>query len=360
MAKKILGYVEMEWICPRCGVKNPGTQKTCAACGGPQPGDTKFQQREGQPLIKGEEAEKIAQARPDVHCGFCGARNPWDAKVCVQCGADLKAAQTRTSGEVVGAFSSAPTPDRPCPSCGQMNPAGALRCSNCGATMAAAEPAQPAAPARKPLKLSRKGMIFAVIGGIVLVILCLVLALSGGKTDTVSASVQSTSWMTQVMIEQYQPVSRQGWLSELPVEAQVGACDYRYSYTSAEPQPVSTEVCGTPYTVDQGTGFGQVVQDCEYQVYAEYCDYTVNEWVEVDRLQAQGSDLFPQLPQAGLTGDERLGTSTAVYTIVFDTDQGLLTYETSDLTLFQQAQPGSRWVLEVKKSGQVTDARPES
>lgn len=361
MAKKTLGYVEMEWICPRCGSKNPGPQKTCSTCGGPQPVEVKFQQRKAQQLIKGEEAEKIAQARPDVHCSFCGARNQWDAVVCVQCGADLKGAQQRTQGEVAGAFSSAPAPDKPCPSCGQLNPAGALRCSNCGASMeAAAAPVLPSAGAKKPLKLSPALLAVGIIGVIALVVLCIVLASSSGKTETVSAAVQSTSWMTQVAVEAFQPVSRQGWLTDIPAEAQMGVCEYRFAYTSSEPQPVSTEVCGTPYTIDQGTGFGQVVQDCEYEVYAEYCDYTINEWVEADRLQLQGSDLFPQLPQAALASDERLGDSNAVYTILFDTGQGVLPYETTDLYLFQQAQPGSRWQLEINRSGKVVSAQPES
>lgn len=358
MAKKKLGYVEMEWICPRCGSKNAGPQKTCTTCGGPQPGDVKFQQREGQQLIKGEEAEKIAQAKPDVHCGFCGTRNPWDAAVCVQCGADLKEAETRASGEVVGAFSPAAVPDKPCPSCGQMNPAGALRCTNCGASMAAkVEPAAASEVVKKPLKLSPAVVAAGIIGLIVLVVLCVILAISAGKTETITGTVQNTSWTTQVMIEQFQSVTRQAWLSEIPADAQVGACEYRFAYTSAEPQPVSTEVCGTPYTVDQGTGFGEVVQDCVYETYAEYCEYSAEEWVVVDRLLLQGSDRFPQLPQASLAGDERVGQSSGVYTIVFETDQGTLSYETSDLNLFQLAQPGSQWELEINRSGEVVSAQ---
>lgn len=361
MAKKSLGYVEMEWVCPRCGSKNPGSQKTCTTCGGPQPGEVKFQQREGQQLIKGEQAEKIARAQADVHCGFCGARNQWDAVVCVQCGADLKEAAKRQSGEVVGAFSSAPAPDKPCPSCGQLNPAGAQRCSNCGASMAVtAAPGSPSPVTKKPLKLSPVMKVIGIVGLIALIVLCVSLAVSGSRTDTISATVQSTSWTTQVKIEQFQSVNRQGWLSEIPDEANIGACEYRFAFTSSEPQPVATEVCGTPYIVDQGTGFGEVIQDCVYETYAEYCDYSVDAWVEIDQLQLQGSDLFPQMPAAALTNNERMGTTSALYAIVFDTDQGLLTFQTDDLSLFQLARPGSRWELEVKKSGEVTSAKPET
>ena len=365
MAKKQLGYVEMEWICPRCGSKNPGPQKTCSTCGGPQPQEAKFQQREGQELIQGEDAKKIAQGAPDVHCAFCGARNMADAWVCIQCGADLKEAQKRQSGEVVGAFSSAPVPDRPCPSCGQMNPAGAQRCSNCGASLAVAQvptpqaPVQPVDTLRQPTKMSPVVKVIGIIGLIGLLILCVVLAISQGRTETVSGSVQNTTWTTQLMIEEFQPVTAQGWANDVPSDAEMGACEYRYFYTADEPQPVSTEVCGTPYTVDQGTGFGEVVQDCVYETYADYCEYTVSQWVAVDQLSLQGSDLFPQLPAAALVSSQRTGDSSAVYTIQFNTDQGVLQLHTSDLNLYQQAQIGSRWSLEVDGSGNIVNAQPE-
>lgn len=362
MAKKQLGYVEMEWVCPRCGSKNPGPQKTCTNCGGPQPKEVKFQQREGQQLIRGEEAEKIAQAAPDVHCAFCGTRNKADALVCVQCGADLKEATKREAGEVVGAFSSAPVPDRPCPTCGQLNPAGALTCNNCGASLAvpASEPPPPAVPAtRQPVKLSPVVIGIGILGLIGLIILCVVVAGNLGRTETVTGSVQRTTWMTQLAVEEYQPVTMQGWADEIPNGAEVGACEYRFAYTASEPQPVSTEVCGTPYTVDQGTGFGEVVQDCVYETYAEYCEYQVEQWVTVDQLSLQGSDLFPQLPQASLGSAQRSGDSSAEYTILFNTDQGLLELRTRDLNLYQQAQIGSRWSLEINSAGVIVSAQPE-
>lgn len=165
--------------------------------------------------------------------------------------------------------------------------------------------------------------------------------------------------MTQLAVEEYQPVTMQGWADEIPNGAEVGACEYRFAYTASEPQPVSTEVCGTPYTVDQGTGFGEVVQDCVYETYAEYCEYQVEQWVTVDQLSLQGSDLFPQLPQASLGSAQRSGDSSAEYTILFNTDQGLLELRTRDLNLYQQAQIGSRWSLEINSAGVIVSAQPE-
>jgi len=365
MAKKELGYVEMEWVCPRCGSKNPGPQKTCTTCGGPQPQDVHFQQREGQSLIQGAEAEKISGNAPDVHCAYCGTRNKADALVCIQCGADLKDAQRRESGEVVGAYSSGSVPDRPCPNCGQLNPAGAQRCSNCGAALTGSppqseSPAVPPVQPRPPLKLSPVMLILGIVGVIGILILCVVIATSLGRTESIRGSVQSAAWMTRLPIEQYQQVDKQDWENNIPAAASVGACEYRYAFTSSEPQPVSTEVCGTPYTVDQGTGFGQVVQDCSYETYARYCDYTISQWVMVDELTLQGSDLFPQLPNTFLSNDQRAGDASATYTIQFLTDQGVLPFTTSDLSLFQLAKPGSRWSLEINRSGKIVNAQPES
>jgi hypothetical protein len=40
-------------------------------------------------MVTDEKAVQAAQAGADIHCAFCGTRNPATAKVCSQCGADL-------------------------------------------------------------------------------------------------------------------------------------------------------------------------------------------------------------------------------------------------------------------------------
>jgi hypothetical protein len=56
--------------------RNPGLKKTCQSCGSPQPTDVAFQSKADEQLIT--DAQKLEQAKkgPDIHCGFCGARNP--------------------------------------------------------------------------------------------------------------------------------------------------------------------------------------------------------------------------------------------------------------------------------------------
>lgn len=358
MARKTVGYVKLEWTCPRCGSKNPGPQKTCSTCGGPQPQETAFTQGAGQPIITSEDAEKIASQAADIHCPFCGTRNAGNATVCSQCGGDLKGGAARPTGEVMGAYSQAAAPEVKCPNCGQLNPATETHCKNCGASLPAiAQPAPAEAPA-PPRKLSPLMIIVGIVVLIGLVIGCLALTGVFTKSEQVVGIVQDVGWQTSVMIEALQTVQRSNWSDQIPAGVDVGDCEYRYAYTDDEPQPISTEVCGTPYTIDQGTGFGEVVQDCVYEVYAEYCSYSITEWVVVDQAVLQGVDRFPRLAEPQLTADQRLGETTQEYSIVFSTDQGAFTYETTDANFFSQAEIGSQWNLTFSGAGRLISAEP--
>ena len=135
MPKETLGYVKLEWTCPKCNNRNPGPEKTCLSCGAPQPQDVQFVQAEQQELSQDEVLKKTAEAGADIHCAFCGTRNPAGASICSQCGADLKTGTRREAGRVVGAFKAGPAKQITCPSCGTMNPETALKCTQCGAQL---------------------------------------------------------------------------------------------------------------------------------------------------------------------------------------------------------------------------------
>ena len=49
-------------------------------------------------LVQDQQKIDQAKAGPDIHCGFCGARNPATAKVCHQCGGDLTQGKARGAG----------------------------------------------------------------------------------------------------------------------------------------------------------------------------------------------------------------------------------------------------------------------
>ncbi len=358
MVKKTVGYVELEWGCPRCQTRNPGPNKFCNGCGGPQPEDVVFEQPLQEKLLT--DAGKIAQAKagPDVHCSYCSGRNPASAKFCGSCGADLAGARARDKGRVVGAHRSAPVPDVTCPACGSLNPASARQCQQCSAPLpgAAGKAAATASPPPRPMK---RGLVLA--GGAVLglcLLAGLVFMLFSRRTQDRLAQVQSVNWERSIEVEGLAPVEREDWADQIPSDAEVGACRLVVRETVDEPQPGAVEVCGTPYTLDTGSGYGEVVQDCEYEVYDDYCDYTVLDWAVIDTAVLTGTDLRPAWPSPNLSGDQRLGTQHEDYGVTLIAGDETYTFSPADATEFLRFSPGSEWVLAVNTFGVVVGAEP--
>jgi ribosomal protein L40E len=361
MTKKTLGYVEMEWTCPRCGSKNPGPQKSCSGCGAPQPDDVEFEQAAEEELIAEEEEIERAKTGPDVHCAYCGARNPAGAKTCTQCSADLTEAAARVSGRMVGAHRREAAPDVACPSCGAMNPATAHECSQCGASLARPEPKpEPPTPASRAAAPQRGGCgRVAIIAGVVLIALIALGIFLTRPSSDIAAIVEDVSWTRTIPIMGMVPVTYEDWQDEIPPEAVIGDCRREPHHVQDSPAPNSKEICGTPYTVDKGSGYGEVVQDCQYEVYEEWCEYSVEELQVVDQIVQSGNDLNPTWPAVTqLAAGQQAGEGEETYEIVFDTDGGTYTYTTSDPAEFAQFQDGSRWLLKVNKLGGVVSVEP--
>ena len=356
MVKKTVGYVRLEWECPQCGTRNPGPQKACSNCGAPQPKKVEFEQPAQEELVTDQAEIALAKAGPDVHCAFCGARNPAGAARCTQCGADLSAAEARQSGRVLGAHRDRPAAPVKCPNCGALNDANAFKCTNCNASLRRPEPEaaapQPISAAGKPAsKLWIIGL--AAVAVLVCVGIGILVALSSMAREEVVGQVQSVSWTRTIQIEALQDVTREDWRDEIPADAKMGRCTQKRHHTQDDPAPNATEVCGTPYTVDTGTGHGEVVQDCQYEVYAEWCTYTVQEWKQVDDVTVSGSDLSPQWPVLSLAAEQRAGEHQETYEVVFETEKKTYVYQTSDPDTFAQFQTGSRWKLKVSALGRV-------
>lgn len=357
MARKTIGYVELEWVCPNCKRKNSGTKKVCEACGSPQPSDIAFQRAQQEKLIEKEDIKQAALSA-DIHCGFCGARNVSDAKICSQCSADLTAGKARDSGQVVGAFEpSMKEQEIKCRHCASMNPGNYHYCRNCGASFA--EPSKPL-EAIKTTEKKRSPLFFIAIG-LAIVVGCGLLAYLGSglfKRDTFAGTVEQVYWQRSIAIEELGPVQHQDWKSEIPTEAQIVSCEKRFHHTQNEPAPDAQEVCGTSYIVDKGSGYGEVVQDCEYRVMLDYCDYTVTEWVVVDRIALDGYNLDAVWPDPNLSQGQRLGQKEEKYLITFSSSNGNYEYTTADEYLFEQAIPGSSWKLTVNGFNAVVSIEP--
>lgn len=355
MARKKIGDVELQWTCPNCNGLNPGSARFCQGCGSAQPDDVKFELGERQELLTDEEKIKQAQQGPDIHCPYCEARNPAGTTVCTQCGGDLSEGAIRESGQVLGAYEEKPAGMIACPHCGAENPDIALKCSGCGGSLSTRHEPETAAPKAEPAK---KGIspwvIIGVVVGVVICGLAAYMIYRSAQRDTVTASVQQISWEYVIPIEALQDVTYQDWRDELPAEADVGECVEQVRDVVDSPVANSVEVCGTPYTVDSGSGFGEVVQDCTYEVYAEYCTYTLQEWQQVDQVVASGSDFSPYWPELALLAGQREGEEREEnYVVIFKSDNDTYSYRPDDISEYQKYQPDTTWTLTIDGFGNL-------
>ena len=349
MARKSIGFTHLIWVCPNCHTRNPGPQKMCTSCGSPQPKDVHFEQAGKQDIIKDDKEISSASAGADIHCPYCGARNPAGAATCSQCLGDLTEGIKRQSGRVVGAYKKDEGQPLICPSCGSPNAANAARCANCGS------PFQKTAPksvdAKQPM--SDKARLI-IIGLGVLVVISIMFFLSRGlASDELIGRVSQASWQRSIQVKRYQMVVKSDWWDKLPDDANVNDCVERLRYSSETAVNDAIEICGTPYVIDQGSGYGEVVQDCRYDIYDYYCEYEEPAWVSATPLVQSGSGFSAFWPQVQESGDLQLGNRSETYTIVFQTDDGIKRYTTSDFQLFQQAQIGTQWQLNVDGFGNI-------
>jgi len=354
MPEETVGYVRLQWTCRQCGTINPGPEKKCQGCGSAQPEDQAFELPDQQEIVTEEADLKRLVVGPDVHCGFCGARNPADDKVCMQCGAPLSEGTARQAGVVVGAAQLDARPDIACPFCGAMNPAKSTKCKNCGGSLAGSKSqSQPQLPA--DLDAGKKGLGAIAVSAIILACVALV----GGiiflsQTSEQIGIVKEVKWEQNIAVEELGPVAYEGWYGEIPSGVQIGSCAEKYRYTSSESVPGAKKVCGTAYVKDEGQGYGKMLQDCEYEVYDDWCEYTVNEWRVIRSEKAFGNNPLPYWPEITLGAGQREGKRSGAYEVIFLSNDKAYTYSINDLNTFKEYEPGSKWKLSISKLGAVT------
>jgi hypothetical protein len=357
MSRDSLGYVQLEWTCPFCKGRNPGPEKICLNCGAPQPDDVEFHQPAQEELVKDERLVARAKAGPDIHCPYCGARNPAGSEQCAGCVGDLSEAAVRKSGRVLGAHRDRPVAPVTCPFCQTENAAANRQCDNCGAALGAPKVVQQENTAvAQPA--TQKNRVPLLIIAALLLLGCAGLIFLLTSTDEVTGEVIETNWSRTVIVEAFGPVSQSDWQDAIPAGATINNCEDRYRHTQSEPAPNAERVCGTPYTVDTGTGLGEVVQDCEYQVYDPWCEYEVDDWYIFDEVNLNGQGLHASWPTLQLAGDQREGSRSEQYEVIFAGDGETYRYTTRDYDRFRQYQPGSRWILEVNTFGAVVSTEP--
>ncbi len=329
MTRKSLGFIPLIWECAFCSTQNPGPIKSCTSCGAPQPEDVEFLQvdEERFNFIKDEALIRMAKAGPDIHCPFCGTRNRATAELCKKCGGEISmGGKAREAG-------------------------GRVR------TTTEARQREPA-PVEKPKKKVSPLIAFGILGVIIACVAGLFLIFF--RTQDVTANVTEVKWQRSIDIEAFTSVTKSDWWDEVPDGAEIQDCSLEYRYTSEEPVPNAKEVCGEPYVEDTGTGVGEVVQDCTYEVSEDYCEYTVMDWVVVNTITETGQDLEPFWPSLTLTANQREGERTENYTVVFAGNGETYTYTTSNFTIYKRATPGSRWNLKINQLGGVQAIEPNN
>jgi ribosomal protein L40E len=359
--RRTLGYVQNEWTCPNCNTRNKGGTKTCENCGAPQPENVQFELGANQKFVTDQEQVKAAQAGADIHCGFCGTRNPSTAETCSQCGADLKEGKAREAGRLMQA--PPPTPVAvTCSRCGTENPGTNTTCSNCGAPLPRLAPAQtvaqpafkpsitpggltPAAPIKAKTNNTRNLFILGGIFACLAVVCVAVIGFFFLPAATVKATVVDVHWQTNVPVQEVQAVRYTDERGNPPSDAYDESCHTE-----------SKDVCEQK-TIDKGNGYSEVVEECHTET-EQYCSYTVDEWKTIQTYTLEGNDLQPVYESPNYSSDQRLGSQTEDLTVTFSTEKGEKTYSPNSVSEFQQFDIGSTWTLKLSVAGNILSVQP--
>ena len=353
MARRRKGFIELEWTCPNCETRNRGFDKTCANCGAPQPEDVQFEAPADRKMVGAEKARELEKRSADIHCGFCGTRNPSTSKTCSQCGADLSEGVTRQAGREIDMSARAPEKVT-CGNCGAENDGTRTNCAECGAPLprpVKAEPAQdamsfsvpgadPAAPAEKK---KPNWWLWGGIAGALAICCVAIFLIFVIPSQSLKATVTGVHWQTSVPLQEIEAVQYNDETGNPPSDAYNVSC-----------RTESQEFCEEK-TIDRGDGSAEVVEDCRTED-TKYCDYTVDEWTTIQTYTLDGNDLYPVYEEPSLTRDQRLGNPDEEFAVTFSTEDGSKTYTPSTVTEFQQFQLGSTWTLKLNALGGVISA----
>lgn len=386
MAQKVVGYREMMWTCPNCGAKNPGSVRACRSCGAAMGEDVKFEQQTNAGMIKDEKIIEKAKQGPDIYCAYCGNRNPAGAKTCSRCGADLSEGKEREHGTQHSAHIDE-HPDTAegtviCAACGTENPASALKCRSCGTPLNTTQQKEEI-PAVTQTNGENAGKGCSGRGCLMIIILLLVFGFfgmfllngcgTGGMTGNnffnqnqgvdyvvntpvpntiLNAVVSSQTWQTSVQVIGPIDSKASGWRDSIPSDARNLRCEDRKRYTYNEEVKNSVEVCGTPYAVDMGNGYEQFVQDCVYDVYEPYCEYTITKTGVIDTARANGSGPNPESPF--VDSKYSTGNQSVSYTVQLRDENGrTYTLNPSSLNEYRSFSVGSEFEIEVNSRGRI-------
>jgi hypothetical protein len=352
--RRTLGYIQNEWTCPNCETRNKGGAKTCENCGAPQPENVQFELPSERKFVTDEASIQAAKGGADIHCGFCGTRNPASAETCSQCGADLKEGKAREPGRVMQTPPPVPRPTViKCDNCGIENSGSNSLCSNCGSPLPRLTTPAPAPQAFTGANVLRpaaaKKTNWLLIGGVLaaLAVCCVAIAaVLFFPSRSVEATVVDVYWQTSVPLQEIRAVDHSNEPGSPPSDAYDISC-----------RDESRDVC-EQRTIDRGNGYSEVVEECHTETQ-QYCSYTVDEWTTIQTYTLDGNDLYPMYEDPSLSSGQRLGQESEKLTVTLVTRDGAReTYSPDSVSEFQRFTIGSTWTLKMNAVGGVVGIEP--
>lgn len=340
------GTYEMQWDCQYCGTKKllGVTHRFCPNCGAAQEPDARYFPADDEKVA----VENHVYVGADKICDACEALNSASAEFCGTCGAPLTdaarakmlAQQERDEDE---SFESSGSRDV--------------------VQERFDEEMERVGVKPKQGKKSRKGSVpWWLIAIIAAVVLCIgAVVLTTLWTEQASVYVTGHSWERVVEVEEFGPKREGDWCSSMPAGAYDISRSRKVHHTDQIPDG---EDCNT-VRIDQGDGSFREEQRCttryrSQDVYADYCDYTINTWRKTRTARAEGDSLnnpAPAWPQANLNcegvqriGCERERSRSESYNIHLRSSENNADYVCEmDQSPWQAVELESRWKLEIGK-----------
>lgn len=349
MQERELGTFEMLWDCPACGTpKLLGIQhRHCPACGSPQdPTRRYYPSEEDKVAVEGH----VYQGADRV-CPACSTPNAAAAQFCVGCGsplgADARQAMGRGEHQVAAgqAFAGETAKDA-------IGDARARRDAQVRTELGKASPARPG--------MSRGLKIGLIVGGIALVLAVLVYVLFFWKREA-TMEVEGHAWARTIEVEVFDTVHDSAWCDELPT----GARNVSKSREQRGTKKVEDGQECVKKRKDNRDGTFKEVEEChpkyrDEPVYDQRCRFDVDRWAvrRTEEAKGQGKSPAPAWPAVRLAktgsckGCEREGAKKELYVLrLLDRSKGEGHECEVDGATWQQAEPGSQWMVEVKVVG---------